>query len=178
MKMITYKNTSTDKELLEILDLQQQNLPKSTSEQERKTQGFVTVEHDFDILKKMHDVYPHTIAVSNGKVVGYVLSMAVCFGQSIPVLQPMFDEFKKHHLTEDFIVMGQVCISKTYRGKGVFRSLYQKMSETFSNTYHSIITEVDKLNTRSLNAHYSVGFKDVCEYEAGGQLWKIISWEI
>lgn len=148
--MITYKNTSTDKELEQILDLQQVNLPKNISKEESKIQGFVTVEHDFDILKQMHNVYPHTIAVANNKVVGYVLSMSIEFGSSIPVLVPMFNEFKKHNITEDFIVMGQVCVDKNYRGKGVFKGLYNKMATTFSNKYNRIITEVDELNTRSL----------------------------
>ena len=172
--MITYKHTSTDKELEQILKLQQANLPKNTSKEERKVQGFVTVEHNFDVLKQMHNVYPHTIAVSDDKVVGYVLSMSIKFGSSIPVLVPMFEEFKKHNIAEDFIVMGQVCVDKEYRGKGVFRGLYSKMAETFSNKYNRIITEVDKLNTRSLNAHYAIGFSDITEYKAGGQLWKII----
>jgi len=176
--MIIYKNTSTDQELEQILALQQANLPKSTSEEERKTQGFVTVEHDFDILKQMHDVYPHTIAVADEKVVGYVLSMSIEFGSSIPVLVPMFNEFNKQNITEDFIVMGQVCVDKAYRGKGIFRGLYSKMAETFSGKYNRIITEVDELNTRSLNAHYSVGFNEISEYEAGGQVWKIIGLEI
>jgi len=173
--MITFKNTSTDKELYEILTLQQQNLPKNTSVLEREIEGFVTVEHNFDTLKAMHNVYPHTIAVANDKVVGYVLSMSQEFGNAIPVLVPMFNEFKKHNLKEDFIVMGQVCVAKAFREKGVFRGLYSKMVETFSSKYDRIITEVDELNTRSLNAHYTTGFKGLFSYEAGGQLWKVIA---
>ncbi len=176
--MITYKNTSTDKELLGILALQQANLPKNTSEEERKAQGFVTVEHDFEILKQMHNVYPHTIAVADDKVVGYVLSMSIGFGSSIPVLVPMFEELKKQHITENYIVMGQVCVDKTHRGKGIFRGLYAKMGETFSNKYKRIITEVDELNTRSLHAHYAIGFKDISAYTASGQVWKIIGLNI
>jgi len=176
--MIEFKVTSSKSELEQILKLQQQNLPKNTSKTEREIQGFVTVEHDFAILEKMHNIYPHTIAVDNNKVVGYVLSMSIAFGSAIPVLVPMFDQFKKHNITEDFIVMGQVCVEKSYRGKGIFRGLYAKMAATFSNKYHRIITEVDALNTRSLNAHYSVGFKDVCEYKASEQFWKIIALKI
>ena len=49
--MISYQLTNTDKELEEILDLQQRNLPKNISDKEKKEQGFVTVEHSFDTLK-------------------------------------------------------------------------------------------------------------------------------
>ena len=172
--MIEYKITSSIEDLEQILKLQQENLPKNTSEEERKHQGFVTVEHDIDILQKMHNVHPHTIAIDNGKVVGYALSMSKEFGNSIPVLVPMFKEFKKQNITSNFIVMGQICIAKTHRRQGIFKGLYKKMSDVFANTYDTIITEVDALNTRSLNAHYAAGFKDISEYKAGNQLWKII----
>ena len=176
--MIEFKVTSTTKELKQILALQQENLRKSLTEEEIQTQGFVTVEHDFDTLYKMHEVHPHTIAKDGDKVIGYVLSMSKTFGDSIEVLKPMFAEFKKANITDNFIIMGQVCVAKGYRGKGVFRSLYNKMAETFSGKFTRIITEVDALNTRSLNAHKTVGFTNLCEYEAAGQLWKIIALDI
>jgi len=176
--MIEFKVTTTTKELKQILDLQQQNLPKNLTKEEKETQGFVTVEHDFDTLHKMHEVHPHTIATDGDNVIGYVLSMSKVFGDSIAVLKPMFREIEKTNAADDFIVMGQVCVAKGYRGKGIFRSLYNKMAESFSGEFSCIITEVDALNTRSLNAHKAIGFKGLCEYEAGNQTWKVISWEI
>ena len=176
--MITFKITSTQEELQQILDLQQQNLPKNLTREEIKTQGFVTVEHQFQILLEMHNVHPHTIAKDGEKVVGYVLSMSKTFGDSIDVLKPMFAEFKKANINDNFIVMGQVCISKNYRGKGLFRGLYNKMAENFSGDFTRIITEVDALNTRSLNAHYAIGFEDLSDYKASDQVWKIISLDI
>ena len=173
--MIVFKTTTSTEELHQILALQQQNLPKNLTQQEKLIQGFVTVEHSFDILHKMHQVHPHTIAKDGDKVVGYVLSMSKTFGNSIDVLKPMFAEFKKANITDNFIVMGQVCIAKNYRKQGVFRGLYTKMAHTFSGEFTRIITEVDAVNTRSLNAHKAVGFTDVSEYTAAGQLWKIIS---
>ena len=175
--MITYKNTSTDKELEDILALQQANLLKNTSEEERKVQGFVTVEHNFDILKQMHNIYPHTIAVANNKVVGYVLSMSVEFGSSIPVLVPMFEEFKEHNITEDFIVMGQVCVDKAYRGKGIFSGLYQQMKTEMSPHFKYIITEIATRNTRSMRAHEKVGFKVIHIFSTPAEEWAIVAWD-
>lgn len=177
-RMIEYKVTSSIIELEQIIVLQQENLPKSISQAEKIAQGFVTVEHDINILLQMHKVHPHTIALCNGKVVGYALSMSKEFGNSIPVLVPMFKEFEKQRITSNFIVMGQICIAKTHRRQGVFKGLYNKMVNTFANTYDEIITEVDIVNTRSLNAHYATGFRDVCSYEAANQIWKIISLKI
>jgi len=176
--MIEYTITSSEQELRQILDLQQQNLRKNLTEKEIQSQGFVTVVHEFKTLEKMHKVHPHTIAKDGDKVVGYVLSMSKLFGNSIEVLKPMFAELKKKNITDNFIIMGQICVSKNYRGKGVFRNLYHKMAKNFSGEFTRIITEVDALNTRSLNAHQAVGFKDICDYKASGQLWKIITWDI
>lgn len=171
--MITYKTTSTQEELLQILTLQQKNLPKNLSKKEMKEQGFVTVEHDLSILQKMHDVAPHIIAISNNKVVGYALSMDKQFKNDIPVLIPMFEVIEKSPVKKiNYILMGQVCIDKKYRGKGLFRGLYNKMKQEVN--FDAIITEVDALNTRSSNAHKAIGFDEICKYESGGQLWELI----
>ncbi|WP_299618391.1 GNAT family N-acetyltransferase [uncultured Tenacibaculum sp.] len=172
--MITFTKTSNTAELKQILALQQQNLPKQLTKEEKKTQGFVTVEHDLEILAKMHDLHPHIIAKDNDNVVGYALSMSTSFKNEIPVLRPMFNEINKLNINPDFIVMGQVCVDKAYRGKGIFRGLYNTMATTFSGQFTSIITEIDANNTRSLNAHETIGFSDLCTYEAGQQLWKVV----
>lgn len=176
--MIAYTTTTSEKELRQILVLQQQNLRKNLNNEEIQSQGFVTVVHEYETLYKMHEVHPHTIAKANNTVIGYVLSMSKKFGDSIEVLKPMFAELKKKEITDNFIIMGQVCVSKDYRGKGVFRNLYNKMAENFSGEFSRIITEVDTLNSRSLNAHKAIGFTEICEYKAAGQVWKVISWDI
>ena len=48
--MIQYVPTTTDAELLGILQLQQRNLGINLSPEERKSQGYVTVAHTLDIL--------------------------------------------------------------------------------------------------------------------------------
>jgi len=173
--MIIFTKTSNTAELEQILQLQQRNLPKQLSEEEKKTQGFVTVEHDLNILSKMHDFHPHIIAKDKDKVVAYALSMSTTFKSEIPVLIPMFNELNKLQTDPNFIVMGQICVDKAYRGKGIFRGLYTTMATTFSNKFKSIITEIDSTNTRSLQAHEAIGFKKVCEYKSGKQLWKVVS---
>mgnify|MGYP000294817886 CR=1 FL=1 len=57
--------------------------------------------------------------------------------------------------------MGQICIAKEYRGSGVFRGLYQNMQRFIKGSYEAIITEVDIRNTRSMNAHKAIGFKEL-----------------
>ena len=72
---VTYHRVSTDRELLEILDLQKQNLQQALTNKASLQEGFVTVNHSFEVLKRMNDKCAHCIAKHNGKVMGYALCM-------------------------------------------------------------------------------------------------------
>ena len=171
--MISYQLTNTDKELEEILDLQQRNLPKNISDKEKKEQGFVTVEHSFDTLKKLHEIHKHTIAKYKNKVVGYTLSMDVSCKNDVDVLKPMFHQIDQVY-KDNYIVMGQVCIDKNFRGKGVFKNLYSFMKESVSAKYNAIITEIDAENLRSIKAHQKIGFTELKRYLSKNQEWIIV----
>ncbi len=177
--MIRYKQTNSDGELQQILTLQQENLPKNLTKEELRTQGFLTVTHTFDLLKKMNDVFPHTIAVHHNKVIGYALSMHPRFADEIELLRPMFSEINKVvEVTSDCMVMGQICIAKTYRGLGIFRKLYGKMQEFLAPSFTRIITEVDTSNIRSLQAHTAIGFCELKRYMKKGREWSLVLLEI
>ncbi len=176
--MIHYTTVSKDEELHQILALQKKNLSTSISQIEKEKEGFVTVHHDFDILKKMDNQEPHIIANDNGMVVGYVLCMTKNFGDSIEILRPMFQKIQEHLNKEiTYLVMGQVCIDKEYRGQGIFRGLYQKMKTVLENKYDLLITEVAASNLRSLYAHYAIGFKTLMVYTADGIEWHLLQWD-
>ncbi|WP_299884567.1 GNAT family N-acetyltransferase [uncultured Lacinutrix sp.] len=179
---ITYHRVKTTEELKAILKLQEENLRHSISEEQKVKEGFVTLEHDFDILKKMNESCAHCIAKNNDKVVGYALSMLQYFKRDIPLLIPMFNEIdkviKEQSRSSNYIVMGQVCVDKSVRGKGVFRGLYNYMAEELKSNFDAIITEVDTKNKRSLNAHKAVGFETLKKYSSNNQLWEIISLRI
>ncbi len=176
--MIQYKLTSTQKELEEIIALQQKNLPNNISATEKTQQGFVTVQHSIQLLKNMHNAHPHVIAVHNKKVVGYALCMLPEFKNEIPVLVPMFDQIDKaiSQLNKEinYMVMGQICIDINYRKQGIFRGLYNFMKENISDTFTAIITEVDVQNVRSSNAHKAIGFTELKKYMAKNQEWELI----
>ncbi len=177
MKDITYTITSSTKELQQILQLQKTNLPVSISKTEKEREGFVTVEHDLDILKKMHDRQPHIIAKHEDHVIGYALSMVKDFKDQIPVLQPMFLKIDEElQGKSSYLVMGQICIDKAYRKQGIFRGLYTKMRDELNTKYDLLITEVAASNARSLNAHYAIGFKDLMIYEDNTTKWHLIYW--
>ena len=91
----------------------------------------------------------------------------------------MFNIIENHvKPTEDYIVMGQICIDKNFRKQGVFRGLYNKMKDELKQDYNCIITEVDKENQRSLNAHYTGGFKTLHTFYSNKQEWEILICDI
>jgi len=173
---IIYKRAETHKELRQILELQRTNIPTSISEEEKKKEGFVTVHHTFEILKAMNGKCAHVIAKYNNQVVGYALCMLKEFKEDIEVLQPMFKKIDDYiNKGETYIVMGQICIDKAFRKLGIFRGLYQYMKQQLQSDFSMIVTEVDAANTRSLNAHYAVGFRLLHSYNSKGQDWALIA---
>lgn len=177
--MITYTTSKSNEELMQILELQKRNLQENLEDEEKVLQGFVTVKHSLEILQQMNNTCPHTIAKQNNKVIGYALSMTKNFASDIDVLKPMFLEISKTIKEENYIVMGQICIDKEYRGIGVFRGLYKHMAEEVcKSNYDIIITEIDVKNERSLNAHKNIGFKNRKDYFFENKNWRIVSLKI
>lgn len=176
--MIEFKLTSTKQDLEEILALQQKNLPQHISSKEQQKEGFVTVEHTLEILHKMHKAHPHIIALHNSKIVGYALCMGKEFKNDIPVLTPMFDEIEASisalENTINYIVMGQICVAKSFRRKGIFRGLYSVMKQHVSPHYDAIITEISLQNKPSSKAHKSIGFESLKTYTLNTQEWELI----
>ena len=173
--MLIYSKVNSDKELSEILELQHKNLFENVSKEDREEHGFVTVKHTLEILKAMNIVCPHTIVKHEDKVVGFALSMTKDFAEDIEVLKPMFYEISKLVSDEKYIVMGQICIDKDFRKQGIFKGLYEFMKTVIClNTFDVIITEIDIKNVRSLNAHESVGFEGLKDFQAGDKNWRIV----
>lgn len=183
--MIQYDIANRLRDLEQIQQLQEQNVPQSISSDELKSQGFVTARHDVSLLEKMNRPYPHIVARSQGNVVGYTLVMLQSFSDSLPVLIPMFQrintlKYKGIALNEvSWFIMGQVCIGKDFRGQGIFSGLYQELKTRMQADFQYNITQISKRNTRSIRAHEKVGYKTIHEYwdEAANEDWLIVLWD-
>ncbi|MEO5978080.1 MAG: GNAT family N-acetyltransferase [Chryseolinea sp.] len=179
--MVTYTTSVTQRDLEGILDLQKRNLPANLSKDEFESQGFVTVQHSMKDLKKMNDIERHVIARANDEVVAYLLAMTTLSRNDIPVLVPMFKLlenllYKGSKLSaQNYIVIGQACVDKLYRGEGVFDGIYRYYRERFHSKYDFALTEIATSNPRSIRAHQRVGFKSIHQYIApDGQEWSIV----
>jgi len=174
---VRYKQAESQEELEQILNLQQRNLARNISPEEREREGFVTVEHDLEGLWAMNLICGHIIALESEALIGYALCMHPRFADHIEVLRPMFTELDGIvPKLSGHMIMGQVCVAKEHRGKGVFRMLYRTMMECLPEGFDSIITEVDGNNKKSLSAHTAIGFRTIKVYHAQGREWHIVQW--
>lgn len=172
---IQYSRATSSQELQQILELQTLNLRSAISEKESQNEGFVSVVHTIDLLQRMNAVAAHIVAKEGEIVAGYALCMHPTFAEEIPMLKPMFNKASKRvGPRHKFMIMGQICIAKQYRGEGIFRRLYETMAEALFPAYDSIITEVDADNQRSLQAHYAIGFEELEVYRSGDRIWHLI----
>ena len=181
--MFAYGPTTTDAHLQQVMALQKANLPRNISIEEAREQGFVTVDHDMETLRDMNTPYCHSAAWAAEELAGYALVMETRFSARIPVLVPMFELldgiiWRGKLLKEwDYFVMGQVCVAKPYRGKGVFRGLYFNMRERLSTYFDLVVTEISTRNPRSIRAHEKVGFDTIHEYaDPDGEHWVVVGW--
>jgi ribosomal protein S18 acetylase RimI-like enzyme len=174
---------STDDELRQILALQAANMRDTMTAEERRAQGFLTLRHDLALLREMNTPYGHVIAVPSGsdRVAAYALVMLNDFRTRIPKLEPMFRELDglayggRPLFGYRSYVMGQVCVAKEHRGRGLVERLYEEHRARMSPHFELMVTEIDRENVRSMRAHEKAGFEVVHEYRSeGGAVWVIV----
>ena len=181
---IAFEAASTDQHFEQILHLQRQNLFSEISEEQQAQQGFVFAEHTVPLLKMMASHLPQVIALSDGKVIGYNLAMSPSMKDVMPRLVPMFTQFERSKYKGKplpeyrFMVGGQVCVDKDFRGQGLLRRLYHETRSRVSPGYQLCVTEVSVRNAISLEAHLKMGFEVVSTYHDGKELWKVVVWDL
>ena len=182
---IRYTFSENESDLRQILGLQKRNLPRNLEAVELIDQGFVTADHSLRLLTEMNREGPHVIAKRGNQIIGYALVMTKTFKMRLPVLVPMFDViaatlYGGRSLAEyRYFVMGQICIDKPYRSKGVFPGLYQAMRKRFEKEYDLVVTEISIRNPRSIRAHEKVGFEWVHQYTSAvdNEEWVLVVWD-
>ncbi|HUP14415.1 MAG TPA: GNAT family N-acetyltransferase [Niastella sp.] len=181
--MIEYTTARTDDDLQQILALQKQNLVGGLTKEQINAQGFVTVSHRFEDLKKMNEIEQHVICKDNGRVVAYLLAMTAHSRFDVPILVPLFEMFERVKYRErkiadyKYVVVGQACVAEGYRGKGIVDACYTAYRNCFKNKYEFAVTEIATRNQRSVKAHKRVGFESIYEYAGpDGEEWSVVVW--
>ncbi|GAB2812562.1 GNAT family N-acetyltransferase [Ferruginibacter profundus] len=184
MTSLVYTTANSQSDLSGIIALQQHNLQHNLSGEEIKEQGFVTVVHSYEALKEMNAVEQHIVCKDGDTIVAYLLAMTVASQNAIPVLKPMFGVFNsvlycgKPVSEYNYIVVGQVCVDKNYRGKGILDKCYDTYRHCFQYKYDFAITEIATRNQRSIKAHQRIGFTEIHQYTSPDkEEWSIVAWQ-
>ncbi len=173
---------SSNDELEQIHKMNQQNLKQNISAEQIEKEGFVSWLYSVELLKKMHSLAPSIIAKEGSAVIGYALTTLREAGKFHADLFTMIENLgevkfqNKALMSHSFYFMGQVCIAKAYRGKGVFDLLYEQHKKVYKNQFDFILTEVSTANYRSLKAHKRIGFETVHTYKDSMDEWQVIVW--
>lgn len=180
--MLSILTVSHREELAQIYQLSQLNLKPNISAREQKEEGFVTWSYSIELLEQMHRLAPSIIAKDGDQVVAYALTTLKESGSFHPDLRDLFQNLAEvsyngsllssHH----FYCMGQICVAKEYRGKGLVNALYQKHREVYGRKYDFILTEISTRNYRSLKAHRKIGFQTIHTHRDAMDEWDVVVW--
>ena len=181
--MIRIKLVSDFSELEGIKTLQDQNLKKNLSNADTEAEGFVTAEYSIEFLQTLHQQSPSIIAKDEALVVGYALVALKSIRYQHELLADLFDnidkiEYKGQLLKKsNYVVVGQLCVAKNYRGVGLVQQMYQHFKTSLSEKYNYCLTDIAENNPRSLKAHLKTGFQVVDTLHYGGIQWDIVLWD-
>jgi len=173
---------SSPAELQQIHELNQQNLKTKLSFREQQEQGFVSWPYSVELLQQMHALAPSVIALDQGKVVAYALTAVKECRYFHPDLNTFFSHiegltFQGRLLDEyQYYCMGQICVGRQYRGRGIVQLLYAEHKRLFGPTYDFVLTEIATNNARSMRAHEKIGFVSVNTYTSETGEWNVVIW--
>lgn len=174
---------STAEEIAGIKQLQNKNLKSNLASIEIEQQGFVTAEYSIEFLTEMNTIEPAIIAKDGDKIAGYALVATKAIIGKHDLLDGLFNsinkiKYKGQLLAEtNYVLVGQLCVGKTYRGQGLVQQLYQFFKASLHQKYTYCLTDVDENNPRSVKAHLKTGFNILDTFNYGNSNWHIIIWD-
>lgn len=180
--MLKATMVTTENELVQIYRLSQQNLKQHLDKSIQQKEGFVTWLYSIELLQKMHRLSPSIIVKDEDRVVAYALTTLKESKAFHPDLETMFRnlesvQYKNKPLSSyRFYCMGQICVAKEYRSKGIVAMLYQKHKEVYGRQYDFLLTEISTSNLRSLKAHEKIGFQTIYTYKDAMDEWDVVVW--
>ena len=184
--MISVTTIQSEADVLATLALQQENFRQNVPVNEQISDGFVTVKHYPDLLRRMNEAAPTIIAKNSAsEVIGYALTMLPKFAPEVPQLASFFYwidklEYKDKPLRDyAYYLMGQVCVKKQYRRQNIFQRMLHMHRELYSNHYQVLITCISNNNNPSLRAHARIGFQTIHTFHdsMSDEAWDIVLWD-
>lgn len=185
MNNITISLATSDDDIVGIYELHCNNLKHNISIQERETEGFVTAVYDIELLLLMKDVNPSIIAkdAESNKVIGYALVFSKELKGKHLLLDDLIDTIDKLNYKDDvlansnYLIVGQLCVAKGYRGLGIVQELYKYYKQIYSENYQYLLTDVARDNPRSLKAHLKSSFEIISTISFDDNIFDVILWD-
>ena len=180
---VNVTRVSSPTEIIGIRDLQLLNLKQNITSEEAIDQGFLTAAYSIEYLLQMNSASPSIIAKYGDKVVGYALVATKDIRNGHDLVEGLFDaidrcEYKGELLRDvNYVVVGQLCVAKEFRGQDLVQKLYGHFRDCLSNEFTYLITDIAEANTRSLRAHQKSGFQVIHQMRYGGIGWNIVLWD-
>jgi len=181
--MIETSLVTSRADLEQILALQRDNLRTLVSADEAAREGFVTVGHTVEILERMHAIAPSVIARDGAELAGYALVMPIETRTLVPILDSMFRVFEtlawrgRPLSAWRYYVMGQICVARGHRGRGVVDALYREHRARYADRFELCVTEIATRNVRSMRVHARVGFEVATTYRDAHDEWAVVVWD-
>lgn len=183
MESLLVSLTQSKQDLADISRLNEENLRSGLHPDVAKEQGFVTWRYEIDLLESMQAIAPHVICRSEGQLAGYALTalkeMAPVH-RELALLLPQLDalEYKGSPLhSYSYYVMGQLCVAKPFRGRGVVEKMYEMHRKTFSKIYTQMVLTISTKNTRSIRVHERFGFEEIHHFADHHGGWNVYVWD-
>jgi hypothetical protein len=141
-----------------------QNHVSTLSPEEAAQSGCLFVRYPQEILKQMLESEPFIVAKTAGRLVGYIFPMPNYFKSIYPQVTRRFEmiedvPFEGRKIRDfSYIKIGQAAIAAEFRGKGIFKLMFDEMQRRYAASYELVLTRVLYTNPRSIAAHYKLGF--------------------
>lgn len=118
----------------------------------------------------------------DSKVLGYLFSINLDYAKKLNFFNEFFKnleslEYNCKNINEfNYCVLGQLCIKKEFRGKGILEKLHSKIKEELINRKYDIaVSEIAENNMRSIGANLGrMGMKGIGNYTSNDVEWLIV----
>lgn len=167
-----------------ILDVQAANFVGNLDDVERRD-GFLSVEFTRRQLDEIASQVGIIIAVSEGRLAGYLCASCCEFNRPFPLLAAMMRRFDAidHRgrilAASRVFIYGPVCIDRSYRGRGILRGLYETLQQEVVGRYDIGVAFVADDNPHSLRVHVDgLGMAHVGEFTFSGKPYHILAFDV
>jgi ribosomal protein S18 acetylase RimI-like enzyme len=178
MKLVTEPG-----EVEQIKELQNQNLRLHISDEVAASEGFLTASYTMEYLQAMNADAPSVIAKAGDEVVGYAMVTTQALRDGHDLMADLFNTIDRTSYggrllcESDYVVVGQLCVAKEFRGLGLVQQLYNHFKNCYADRFEYLVTDVAQANIRSLKAHKKSGFQVIDTLTYGGIGWDIVLWD-